>query len=55
MCAPGFIVHWGPIVTKYERRVGVSIEEDEEAEEGVAPMMVFSPIMQPSPITMGPS
>jgi hypothetical protein len=50
-------VHWGPIVTKYERRVGVSIVEDEEDEDedGVAPMIVFSPIMQPSPITMGPS
>lgn len=43
-------------MTKYERRVGVSIDEDEgEDEDGLAPMIVFSPIMQPSPITMGPS
>lgn len=60
----------GPIVTKYEMRVvdsflGVGVESagsrdgdgDLDRLEGVggAPIMAFSLIMQPSPITMGPS
>lgn len=58
--APGLIVDCGPIVTKYESRVGVSVDEEDEDEdrdedEGAAPMTVFSPMMHPSPTIMGPS
>lgn len=67
MYAPVQIVAWGPIVTDDEIRVNMGVVSGfvsvvvvvvvvvVVAVVELSPMMVFSPIMHPSPIWMGPS